>query len=467
MPRGGRARPRARGRLLAFVLCCALLTAGCTHRSSRPGDPGGASAAPRVGGTLRIALVTPGSLDPAQATSAERRLLVGNLFDSLTTLDPAGTVRPAAAASWSSDQTMRHWRFQLRAGATYADGRAVRAGDFRAAWERLASPRTRPRPASPAALLGIVDGYQAVATGHARTISGIAAPDPATLQIDLSEAFADFPALVADPRFAPVPPDQVAAARAVAGASADGRRRPGLLQGPELGSWSLGFDLDSQQGSDPRWRRAVSLALDRSRIAAAFQGAVVPAVGLVPTGVPGARQVACPTCTYDPGQAGALLDLIGAGARKPVVMAVPSTPFDRQAAGIVKAQLAQVGLPVTIKQVAPASVLSPQGRAGAQLFGFGWASDVPRMDAFLAADPTGFQDEGVERLVAQARATADQAARTRLYQQAEQAALEAVPVAPVLDYRHSAVLAPWVEGFDLTPWGAVDLSACSLANGVK
>src|SRR6266542_4077298 len=245
MPRGGRARPRARGRLLAFVLCCALLTAGCTHRSSRPGD----------------------------------------------------------AASWSSDQTMRHWRFQLRAGATYADGRAVRAGDFRAAWERLASPRTRPRPASPAALLGIVDGYQAVATGHARTISGIAAPDPATLQIDLSEAFADFPALVADPRlspvppnalaggaaafaakplgngpfmltkaskgqtlelvrnphysghapyldrvrvqvvpdqqtawlafqhgqvsFAPVPPDQVAAARAVAGASADGRRRPG------------------------------------------------------------------------------------------------------------------------------------------------------------------------------------------------------------------------------------------------
>src|SRR6266545_3461232 len=186
MPRGGRARPRARGRLLAFVLCCALLTAGCTHRSSRPGDPGGASAAPRVGGTLRIALVTPGSLDPAR------------------------TVRPAAAASWSSDQTMRHWRFQLRAGATYADGRAVRAGDFRAAWERLASPRTRPRPASPAALLGIVDGYQAVATGHARTISGIAAPDPATLQIDLSEAFADFPALVADPRLSPVPPNALA-----------------------------------------------------------------------------------------------------------------------------------------------------------------------------------------------------------------------------------------------------------------
>src|SRR6266508_3199766 len=117
MPRGGRARPRARGRLLAFVLCCALLTAGCTHRSSRPGDPGGASAAPRVGGTLRIALVTPGSLDPAQA------------------------------------------------------------------------------------------------------ISGIAAPDPATLQIDLSEAFADFPALVADPRLSPVPPHALAGGAAAFGAN--------------------------------------------------------------------------------------------------------------------------------------------------------------------------------------------------------------------------------------------------------
>src|SRR6266700_2124241 len=207
MPRGGRARPRrARARLLAFVLCCALPVAGCTHRSGRSGEPGSASAAPRRGGTLRIALVTPGSLDPAQATGPEQRLLVGNLFDSLTTLDAAGAVRPAAAASWSSDQTMRHWRFQLRPGATYADGRPVQAADFKAAWERLASPRTRPRPASPAALLGLVEGYQAVATGGPRTRSGITAPDPTTLVIDLSQPFADFPTLVADPRLSPIPP---------------------------------------------------------------------------------------------------------------------------------------------------------------------------------------------------------------------------------------------------------------------
>ena len=540
MPRGGRALPR---RAFALVLCGALLTAGCTHRSSRPGGPGSASAAPRSGGTLAIALVEPGSLDPAQATTAEQRLLVANLFDSLTTLDAGGAVRPAAAASWSSDQALRRWRFQLRPGARYANGQAVQARDFKAAWDRLASPATRPRPPSAATLLGIVDGYPAVEAGHAKGISGITAPDPDTLVVDLSQPFADFPALVADPRlspippsalgggaaafaarplgngpfalakpsnrqvlglvrnpryngpaayldrvrvqlvpdaqtawlafqhgqvsFAPVPADQLAAARTIAGASPDGRSRPGLLQGPELGTWSLGFDLESKPGSDPRWRRAVSLALDRSRIAAAFQGAVAPAAGIVPTGVPGARQIACPSCAHDPGQASALLDLIGADSRKPVVMAIPATPFDRQVAALAKADLAEIRLPVTIKEVAPDSVLSRGGGADAQLFGFGWAADYPRMDPFLAADPVGFRDQRIERLIVQARATADQAARTKLYQQAEQALLTDLPVAPVLEYRHSAVLAPGVERFDLTPWGAVDLSACNLANPAK
>jgi ABC-type transport system substrate-binding protein len=89
------------------------------------------------------------------------------------------------------------------------------------------------------------------------------------------------------------------------------------------------------------------------------------------------------------------------------------------------------------------------------------------MDPFLTRMPAGFDHRGVDRLFTQARATADQAARNDLYQQAEQAILVAAPIAPVLEYRHSAVLAPGVEGFDLTPWGALDLSACSLANRAK
>src|SRR4029434_10135466 len=58
--------------------------------------------------------------------------------------------------------------------------------------------------------------------------------------------------------FAPVPPDQLTAARTLYGPSADGRSAPGLLQGPTLTTWTLSFDPKSRLARDPRWRQAVS-----------------------------------------------------------------------------------------------------------------------------------------------------------------------------------------------------------------
>jgi hypothetical protein len=37
----------------------------------------------------------------------------------------------------------------------------------------------------------------------------------------------------------------------------------------------------------------------------------------------------------------------------------------------------------------------------------------------------------------------------------------------VLEQRHSAVLVPGVEGFDLTPWGALDLATVRLTSSPK
>ena len=551
MPGGGRAAMSARRRGLAFALICALLVASCTGKHRNGGDDQG-NAPPRVGGTLVISLLAPGSLDPAAATSAEQRLLVGNLFDGLTTLDSGGAVRPAVASAWSSDAGLQRWRFSLRPDAKFSNGQPVDAESFKAAWERLANPKTDPSPVSPASLLGMVDGYEAFASGDATDISGISAPDPRTLEVSLTQPFADFPAVVADPRlspvppnalaggtagfavkpvgngpfmlskkvtpgqpidlvrnpsfdgrrayldkvrvqivpdpqtawltfqhsqssFAPVPADQVAAARAVAGVSADGRTRPGFLQGPELGAWFVGFDLRAKPASDPNWRRAVSFAIDRSAVAAAFPGATAPAQAVVPDGIPGAGQVPCTICADDANEAKSLLDGGESAARKAVTLTVPATRFDQQAATLVANNLRGVGLTVNVKPVSPAAFLAGQGRIPGQLTAFGVGAAYPRMDAFLAgeftsggtANLTGFKDSEVDRLVTEARSTADEGQRTRLYQQVEQAVEQKVPVTPVLQYRHSAVLANTVAGFDLTPWGSLDLSAVSLANAVK
>src|SRR4029453_2563057 len=79
--------------------------------------------------------------------------------------------------------------------------------------------------------------------------------------------------------------DQLAAARTLYGQSPDGRTAAGLLQGPALTTWNLTFNLKSKLGRDARWRQAVSLAIDRDRLAAPL--AATPASSLVPPGTPG------------------------------------------------------------------------------------------------------------------------------------------------------------------------------------
>ena len=395
------------GRVAVLVVALVVL-AGCTGGGSNgPGasdGTGGGGAAPRgrTGGTLAIALLDPGPLDPARADGLEDEVVLGNLFDGLTTIDPSGAVRPAVATSWSSDPALRRWEFRLRPGARWSDGSPLRATDFTFAWHRLADPKTTPRPEARTLLSGVT-GYRSFAAGRARSITGLQAPDPATLVVQLDHPFADLPALVAalplsplpadvvrpDPAayltqpvgsgpfrlaaparpgrsltldrnpaywgspalldkvsvhpapdeqtawlelqngrvsFAPVPPDQLPAARTVHGPSTDGRTTPGLLQGPTLTTWHLTFNLKSKLGRDPRWRRAVSLAVDRDQLATALAGS--PATTLVPPATPGAgtgagaAPPACPACDHDPAKARALFATVKP-AGTPVTLSIP------------------------------------------------------------------------------------------------------------------------------------------------
>lgn len=540
--RRGAPGPAGQARLLAALVALAL-AAGCTGGGSGQRHPSGSPAPPRAGGTLAIALLDPGSLDPPRADRLEDEIVVGNLFDGLTTLDAAGAVRPAVAASWTSDPDLRRWEFHLRPDARWSDGAPVRAEDFKFAWERLADPKAKPAPSPSAALLAPVAGYRERVAGRSRSLSGVQAPDAATLVVELEQPFADFPALAAsvqlsplpralvaaDPAaylakpvgngpfrlagryrpghvltlernpaytgqaarlekvsvhvvpdeltawlelqhgkvaFAPVPLDQVAAAGAVHGISADGRSRSGLLQGPMLATWEVAFDQHSRPASDPRWRQGFSLAVDRARIAAALAGAAVPATGLVPSGMPaaGTAPAACAACAHDPARAKALLATVK-GGRGPVTLRVPADDVDRRIADLIAADLAAAGVRLQLKlsdQAADAPVA-----VGAEVAAY------PRMAAVLdrfssrdAANPTAPVDPTVDQLLDQAAATADEPARAGRYRQAEAAILADLPVAPVLALRHAAVLAPGVEGFDLTPWGSVDLATVTVS-GVR
>jgi oligopeptide transport system substrate-binding protein len=515
-----------------------LAVVGCTGGGGpdAPGSGGsrGGGAAPpgRSGGTLAIALLDPGSLDPARADRLEDEIVLGNLFDGLTAIDPAGAVRPAVAASWTSDPVLRSWEFRLRPDARWSDGSPVRSGDFVFAWQRLADPKAMPGPSPARALLSGVTGYRAFAAGRSRSIAGLEAPDPATLVVRLDRPFADLPALVAavalsplpaalarpDPAaylaspvgngpfrlaaparpgrsltldrnpahrnspalldkvsvqvvpdeqtawlelqsgrvaFAPVPPDQLAAARTVHGPSPDGRTRPGLFQGPTLTTWQLTFNQKSKLGRNPSWRQAVSLAIDRDQLAAALAG--TPATTLVPPATPGwttgsgtGPGPTCPACDHDPAKARSLLAKAKA-ADDPVTLAIPPGAEARRIATLLAEDLAAAGAQVTVRA-------TPEG--GSPLTLVRRVAIYPRPDPFLAAPSSAGPQ--ARRLLAQARATADDPTRTTRYQRAEAAILEELSTAPLLVDHHAAVLTPGPQGVNLTPWSTLDLAAVSL-----
>jgi oligopeptide transport system substrate-binding protein len=528
------------------ALVVVLVLAGCTGGGSgAPGTPdrspgGGATSPGRVGGTLAVALLDPGPLDPARADGLQDEIVLGNLFDGLTALDPAGAVRPAVAASWTADPTLRRWEFRLRAEARWSDGSPVTAADFAFAWHRLADPKAEPRRFPARTLLSAVTGYAAFAAGRARTITGLETPDPATLRVVLDRPFADLPALVAtlplsplpssvvrrDPAaflaepvgngpfrlaaparpgralalernpayggspplldrvsvhtapdeqtawlelqhgrvaFAPVPLDQVAAARTVYGLSPDGRTRRGLLQTATLTTWQLTFNLKVRPARDLRWRQAISLAVDRGRLAAASAG--TPATGLIPpAAAPAGRgsgpAPACPACAHDPARARSLLAQTKAG-RPPVALAIPPGTEARRVAHLLADDLAAAGVkltfastPTSATQMTLVRQTAPYPRPDASL--------TPQFATGAPANLAAYSSPPVDRLLAQARATPDDPTRTTLFRQAEAAILTDLPVAPLVTTTHPSVLIPGPRGFDLTPWGTLDLAAVSL-----
>lgn len=88
-------------RVFAIVLVSAV-TPFLAHARTRP----------HYGGTLRIEVES----DPMQKTGGIARRLI---FDGLTRTDAQGSVRPALAMRWSSENSGHRWQFWLRTGVTF------------------------------------------------------------------------------------------------------------------------------------------------------------------------------------------------------------------------------------------------------------------------------------------------------------------------------------------------------------
>ena len=215
--------PRRRG-ALAWGIALALLLPAC--------DIGGGSDTPVPGGTLRVNVRDLGSLDPASTTGRGGLLVIGQLFDSLTAIDPVrGRAAPAAASSWTTSPNGLEWTFTL-AQATFHDGTPVTANDFKAAFDRIARKSTG---SDVAFQLEAVQGFHASKIGGTQqTLTGIVAAAPTTLRILLDRPFAELPEFLAHPALAPLATSMVA--------------NPAALQQQPIGNGA--FKMAGPRGSD-------------------------------------------------------------------------------------------------------------------------------------------------------------------------------------------------------------------------
>lgn len=511
---------------VAGVMAAAVL-AGCS-----PGDGGGpqgraAADGAEVGGTLRVAIGRPGSVDPLDAYEPDGLLVAATMCDTLVELDPrTGELAPGLAESWTVLDEGTRISFRLRRSARFSDGRRIRPEDVVASLTRAASPAFAGRAAP---LLSGIAGFddlqrevQAVDSRRRLRLSGVRSLSQDTVQVSFAEPSADAVRLFTHPVTSPVSrrsieDDPAAAARQPVcsgpyrlvepwspGASTFTLERvPGFegrsttasrggagyverieVQVAAAGAVPEGVDvvagtavgpapppgLERRTGPSPAveylalphgpsspfgelgLRRAVDLALDRSRLAEVAGAAVAPATSFLPPTLPAtARPDPCGADrlrpTADPAGARALLDAAGADpAALSLRLATNDDGTNRAVVEEMATQLrANLGATVEVT-VTPFEELLAAATTGTGLEGpvrVSWAAPYPSADAHLAplflgsattAANLGRWDDPVwdRLLVEEARESGDDGDRVLLHRRLEDRLCELLPSLPLV-----------------------------------
>jgi oligopeptide transport system substrate-binding protein len=428
-----------RFQVFVVVVALALVAAACGG-----GSKSTSANRPRAGGTLRIAVAKPASLDPAQAKLPSELLLAQQLFQGLTTYDPATMeVRPGIAERWVTTGDQMHWVFTIRPGAAFANGRAITATDVKFTLERIASKGST----SPLAVqLELIHGYGSWARAAAPELAGVIILSPSMVRIDLDQPQSALPAVVGNPALGIVPKDA-----ATANAFADqpvgsgpfriGRRtadslhllpaagtrhwvdaidvtlakteaaaykaftdkkvdwapvppdklgdeavRTRRVSKPYMAELFYGFNVKDPKFADVRFREAIVRAVDREAIVkAVYGGTARPVTGLVADGVPGHVADPCgDRCRNDIAKARSLVAAVFAGTTVPTVQIDYDDDATQGAiAKAMQANLKDAGIPAALRPHPYADYLTFAISGKQELFRLGWIGAYPTPDAFL------------------------------------------------------------------------------------
>jgi peptide/nickel transport system substrate-binding protein len=530
-------RARRHARALAALAASAVMILALA--ACAPGGGGGAPSGTAGVLTIGMTAADVPNLDTVLVSGQgyEGYRFAGNsLYDGLTKWDlRQGTEIPriigGLATSWDIDKTTNTWTFHLRTGVTFQDGTPFNADAViynfdrylnksspqydatvgasaasaaagiasyrrvdeqtvaittRGPWSHLdsdivflyiASPtalKAHPRDfaehpvgTGPFVFQSLVRGQQATFTANRNYWGGAPKIDKLVLKAmpDVSTRLAALRSGEVNWIEAPNPDD-------IKGLKADGYQ---VLTNSYDHVWPWIFDLTHKPLNDPRVRRALNLAIDRSTMASTLlDGTADPAFQLAPK-ANGAYRAESNAYSYDPAQARTLLAQAGYPNGFSMSVSYPTSGSGNMQPGPMnqelQSDLAKVGVRVQLKPIEWAAMLTtfstgkiPDG-ADAVNISLTFIQESLWDTLFMPGAPLNighFNDPQVGKLLTTALSQYDQTKRNDIYADAARLIDEQSPWLVVVNDRNPRALAPSVKGFIEPKSWFVDLTTVSV-----
>jgi peptide/nickel transport system substrate-binding protein len=443
-----------------------------------------AAQSPRRGGTLVVAAdVSPPGLDPHKSAAAHSWMITEHVYSNLLRRDRDMQITGDLAESWQAVNETTYV-FRLRKGVQWHHGRALAAEDVTYSFERLLDEKT----ASPwRSIWQIVDRVEVVDPVTVRFVtkrpfapfisylatphySAIVAREVVEQHGDLQKNASGTGPFMLE-RFVPentvvlkrnpnyyeaglphlegleyrIIPDETARLAALRAGTAhytwsvdplidrqvQGARGIALLDPrSHCAQHGLAFNQTKPPFNDVRVRRAVSVGINRNElIASVLRGRGSISTKIPPCDAPfgyAGDDRGLPYYAPDPAMGRKLLAEAGLSSGLDTVLEVPPRfPQTVRTGEVIKEQLAQIGVRVTLKQVEWGAALKNFIRTeyeGMAMIPLVWQPDPDAhvYDIFHSSSNINlgkFKDAAVDRLLEQGRTTLDRAKRIAVYQE--------------------------------------------------
>jgi oligopeptide transport system substrate-binding protein len=209
--------------------------------------------------------------------------------------------------------------------------------------------------------------------------------------------------------------------------------------------------------TDPRVRRALGLAIDRTAIVKfIMRGGQIPWANLVPEGLAGYQGPRSPL--FDPDKARALLREAGYNEQHPFpkVHLIYNTAEGHRliAQAVQEMWKKNLGVEIDIENQEWKVYLKKQTAMDFQISRGAWIGDYPDPFTFLELlsgisgnNHSNWQHPEYERLLAESNRTLDPAARLGLMRKAEEIMLAEMPMIPLYVYTRNDLSKPYLRGF--------------------